>query len=117
VRLVLGGPATVILTWLTGVLGFLLDEAWVDFALVLWDGTWGGKSSPNPMGGRWCEVDFDRGRSRMDTSSTGGDSCPAFARLCWEERSDALATGCVTGAGLPLLYFSPSGSRGGAGHP
>jgi hypothetical protein len=75
------------------VLVFLLDEPWVDFALVLWDGT-GGKSSPNPMGGRWCEVDFDRGRSRTDTSSTGGDSCPAFARLCWDGR---LATGCVTG--------------------
>jgi hypothetical protein len=74
----------------------LLDEAWVDFALALGDGTWGGKSSPNPMGGRRCELeeDFDRGRSRTDTSSTGGDSCPAFARLCWDGR---LTSGCVTG--------------------
>jgi hypothetical protein len=33
----------------------------------------------------------------MGTSSTGGDSFPAFAKLCWDERSDALATSCVTG--------------------
>jgi hypothetical protein len=33
----------------------------------------------------------------MDTSSTGGDSFPAFARLCWDERSGALVTGCVAG--------------------
>jgi hypothetical protein len=95
---------------------FLLDEAWVDFALVLWDGTWGGKSSPNPMGGRWCEAVFDRGRSRMDASSTGGDWCPAFTRQCWDERSDALATGCVTGedclcvTSLPVVAGAGGGS-------
>jgi hypothetical protein len=68
------------------MLVFLIDEAWVDFALILWDGTRGGDSSLNAMGGRWCEGDFDRGRSGKNTSSTGGDWCPAFARLCWDER-------------------------------
>jgi hypothetical protein len=70
------------------------------------------------MGGRWCEVVFDRGRSRMDASSTGGDWCPAFARLCWDERSDALVTGCVTGEGedclcvtsLPVVAVADGGS-------
>jgi hypothetical protein len=80
------------------MLGPLLDEAGLDFALVLWDGTGGGLFLSNPMGGRWCKVPFDRGRSRTGTFSTGGDSCSASARLCWDERSDTLATGCVTGA-------------------
>jgi hypothetical protein len=50
-----------------GVLVFLLDEAKVDFALLLWDGIWGGKSSTTPMGGGFCGADFARGRSRMCT--------------------------------------------------
>jgi hypothetical protein len=86
------------------VLVFPLNEAGVDFALVLslpWDGTWGSKSSLNPMGGRWCKVDFDRGCSRTDTSSTCGGSRPGLARLCWDEGSEAPTTGGMAGKSCP----------------
>jgi hypothetical protein len=47
---------------------FRLDEAGVDFALVLWDRFWGGKSSTTPMGGGFCGADCDRGRSQKGTA-------------------------------------------------
>ena len=80
----------------TGGLVFLLDEENVDIARVLlvWDGT-GGTSSSNNMGCRFCGFEFDQGHSRVGTSLVGGDPCPEFVRLRWDERALAIcgATG------------------------
>ena len=78
---------------LTGVLTVLLDEAKVEFALGLWDGAW---CSPIILGDPFCGADFDRCRLRMDASLIGGDLCPKFTRLRWDEREGALATCGVT---------------------
>ena len=78
----------------------LLDEAIVDarVRVLVWDGT-GGTSSSNDMGCRFCGFEFDRGRSRLGTSPPCSERCSEFARLRWDEREAALATGGTTGGG------------------
>ena len=71
----------------------LLDEAKVEFALGLRDGA---QSSPIILGDPFGGADFDRGRVHMDTSLIGGDPCPKFPRLRWDEREGALAICGVT---------------------
>ena len=73
------------------MLGFLLlDGANADFVRVLADGT-GGTSSL--MGCRFCGFEFDRGCSRLRTSPPCSERCSELARLRWDEREAALATG------------------------
>jgi hypothetical protein len=81
------------------VLGFLLDE---DFVLVLWDGTWGGKSSTTPMGGGFCGVDFDRGRSRMGTDLKCSGS--TFRNEKLNGIGEGLLTACRLGPAFGSSY-------------
>ena len=69
---------------------FLLDVAIVN-ARVLWDGT-GGTSSSNVLGCRFCVSEFDRCRSRLDTSPPRSERCSEFTRLRWDEREGVLET-------------------------
>ena len=80
------------------MLVFLLDDADADRVLLVWDDT-GGTSTAIVMGCRLCGAEFDRGRSRMGTSSTCREPCPEFARLRWDEREGALTTCGATGEG------------------
>ena len=85
---------------------FLLKEANVAFGRrLIWYGT-GGKSSSTVTGRRLCGVEFGRGRSRMCTSLTCGESCPKIARLRWDEREGALTTCGATGDGSRLNVTS-----------
>ena len=83
---------------LSGVLVVLLGDAIVNARVLLWDGT-GGTSSSDAMGCRFCGFEFDRGRSLLDTSRPGSERCPEFARLRWDEREAAFATGGARATG------------------